>query len=148
MEEDNLKIHLERVDKKISQLHDYTRSTMQHLVTWFTFFVTVNSASIAWLAPKPPLPSNLLISLISVMFIIQNLLGIAACLFVRQYIHKTNKKIADWELLVFKNANYTRVQFPSDTCVPVKLYLALTLLMAVSLLIMAVAWYLFYRVFK
>lgn len=143
-EEDNLKLHLKRVDKKINQLHDYTRSAMLLLVTWFTVFITVNSATISWLATKDV--TDLIIRVISVMFVVQNALGVAACLIVRWQIIDIDRRIACYEHFVFKTANYTHVEFPEHTSIPRTLYSVATLLMSLALLIMGSSWLIFFFV--
>jgi len=139
---DNLKAHFERVDKKIRELHEYTRRIVQLLVAWYTFFGTINYASMGWFAKSAPEvgPNVRLIQTIAVVFIVQNLLGIIICFAVRRQMFKNHEQIKIYETFVFEKANYTRVDFPSDTCIPADLISLVTLFMAITGVTLIVAW--------
>lgn len=143
-EEDKLKASWERISKKIGQLHDYTRSTIQLLIAWFTFFVAVNSATAGWLVTKPKdaaLFNGPLIWIIAGVFTLQNVLGVIACLFIRTQVTKTKTHIEVLEANLLKIERGEEIQDTSlDAGIPSDLYSKVTWLLTASLLALALLW--------
>lgn len=136
---------IDRADGKVQELHNYVRFTMQQLVGWFTFFVTVNYASMGWFAKADVSAASMkgLISLVRWMFIAQNILGIAVCIFVRRQVVLMRAQISSYEDFVelLKPADGPRR--PRDECMPCKLYTQATTLMILTQAVIVVAWFSF-----
>jgi hypothetical protein len=129
--------------RRISDLNAYARHSFQTLVSWFTFFVTVNYASMGWLAGSDN-PNTKMVDLIGVMFIIQNLLGIAACLLVKRYLLLTDKKILGLEQHVVGSPLRVVAELDNETPMPLTLYSWVIILMVGALLTIIGAWSLFH----
>jgi hypothetical protein len=143
-EKEKLKASLERISKKIGQLHDYTRSTMQLLIAWFTFFVAVNSATAGWLVTKPKDAvsfSGPLIWIIAGVFTLQNVLGIIACKFIRAQLLTNKTRIEKLEADLLSIERGGEIQDTSvNADIPDDLYSKVTWLMTASLLALALLW--------
>jgi hypothetical protein len=124
--------------RRISDLNAYARHSFQLLVSWFTFFVTVNYASMGWLAgSRKPGPR---IVLIASMFIAQNLLGILACLAVRRHLLTADKKILGLEQHVVGSPLRVVADLDNETPMPLGLYSWVIFLMVVALITIIIAW--------
>jgi hypothetical protein len=138
--------HLRRLDTKIKEMHVYTRVSMQLLVAWFTFFCTINFATLGWLA-KPEKDAVIDIRVqrtLAFIFIAQNILGIVICFVCEHLVRKTDSRITTWEKYLFNHRNPPLlVQYPTDTGVPVKAYCWTIRSMIIALLTMITAWVIF-----
>lgn len=129
----------QQTERRLDEIHEYIRHLFQLLVGWFTFFVTVNYASLGWLAAANADGKNSLASfawLVPVMFIIQNLLGLAACYYVWLALRDYDERVFNLE----KSIVHNRKAEDERTAVPMPLYSRVILLMALSLLTIASVW--------
>jgi hypothetical protein len=143
------KAEAEHLVRRISDLNDYARHSFQLLVSWFTFFATVNYASMGWLAgsqrvtPGNVTPGKKMIVLIVVMFITQNLLGIAVCFVVKRQLSTANKKIMGLEQHVIGSPLRVVTELDNETPMPLTLYSWAIILMVFALVTIIGAWSLF-----
>src|SRR5947209_5879515 len=87
----------------ITERHDYARHSFTSMVTWFTFFVTVNYASMGWLATsKDGALTNASgpIVLVAAVFVTQNILGIIICFVMKNYFVRSNQRLFDAQKLL------------------------------------------------
>jgi hypothetical protein len=125
----------EQLERKFKELHEYVRHVFQLFIGWYTFFVTVNYASMGWLATSADAKPSLakFAWLIPVMFISQNALGIFACLYVWQCLKESNDKILRFEQIALPNDM-------ASTSVPILLYSRSIGLIASSLVFIIAVW--------
>jgi hypothetical protein len=131
----------QELERKFRELHDYVRHIFQMFVGWFTFFATVNYATMGWLA-KPSgstATSTRLGWVVSLLFISQNLLGIVACFVVRRYLLERDAEAVDLERQSASNSQ-VEGQTPFSSSVPAALYSRTIGLMAWALGLILVSW--------
>ncbi|MDG4562263.1 MAG: hypothetical protein P9E88_13310 [Candidatus Competibacter sp.] len=128
----------EAAERKIKELHEYVRHIFQMFVGWFTFFATVNYATMGWLSNiiKEPNHSNKMIILICVLFITQNLLGIAVCFFLKKYLDEVNKSIENLEIKITNMISFSG----KLSSMPVRLYLNSVYLVGIALVLISLGW--------
>ena len=131
----------------IAERHNYARHTFTSTVGWFTFFVTINYATMGWLAgAADKLKGNYpTIVLIACLFFTQNILGIIACLVMRSYFFRCNARILEAQafLLRTKSIPEDYADLGGQTCLPLRLYSTLIVLMIIALVPILLAWLLF-----
>ena len=89
---------------QIDRIDGYLKMYFQAIVAWFTFFVTVNWASIGWLAANfSELKNNILSSRVSCIFGWQNILGIFILICALVYFNKQKKELEKLEISLYKN---------------------------------------------
>ena len=135
------------VESCVAERHNYARHAFTSTVGWFTFFVTINYATMGWLAglagkPKGNYP---VIVLIACLFSAQNILGIIACLVMRSYFFRCNRRIREAQALLLRTKSIPEdyTDLGGQTCLPLRLYSTLIVLMIVALVPILVAWCLF-----
>jgi hypothetical protein len=130
-----------QLDRKFRELHDYIRHIFQLFVGWFTFFATVNYATMGWLAkPSGLVPVGThLVWLISGLFISQNLLGIVACVFVRRYLLERDSEILRLEQQA-ASSSQDESGPPLSSSVPLALYSTTIVLIAWALGVILLSW--------
>jgi len=127
-------------ERKLQELHEYVRHVFQLLVGWFTFFATVNYASMGWLAkPSTPSPSKGIVWIVAGMFITQNVLGLIACSVVRRYLLDRDAEVLSLERSI-ASASLGESASPGVSSVPARLYSRTIDLMAWALAAIMVAW--------
>lgn len=95
LEAKELRMHLQR---RAAASHNYVRHIVSNLIKWYTFFVGVNYVSMGWFATHhDELASSNMILLIAGMFIMQNVLGIMACMRIKRYLLATGNEIIETE---------------------------------------------------
>ena len=130
------KVQLEYRISRVSQIHDYSRHLFTSVVGWFTFFITINYASIGWLATGETFDSpNKVLLVVAILFVTQNILGIIACLVMRRQFYIYNEEIREIEI-----ANGLGEEATSSTCLPVRLYSKSLILMITALITILIAW--------
>jgi len=130
----------QQYERKLRELHDYVRHVFQLTVVWFTFFATVNYATMGWLAKSDATPGNRgLLWLVSLLFITQNLLGMAACLVVRRYVLDRDAEVMELERKVGASARTERAP-PLSSSVPAALYSKTIGLMGFALGLILITW--------
>ncbi len=130
---------LATLERQINETHQYIRHTFQILVTWFTVFISINYASMGWLAKDETHTRGLLI-IIAIMFITQNALGISAIVAIRQYMQLANAKLRRYEEEAAALANRAAPAPVIDTGMPIELYPRVLNLMKWGLVSILVAW--------
>lgn len=128
--------------RHIAELHEYIRHGFNLFFGWFTFFATVNYASMGWLA-KPETEgarNQPLVYLVCVLFIAQNTLGVVACAVMRKYLISTNERVLKLERIVHTVDGTLHLRPSFETSVPIKAYIHVTLLVAISLIVIMGAW--------
>jgi hypothetical protein len=152
------------VENKVKELQNNVRHTTQLAMNWFTFFVTINYASIGWLAAKVSgdraIADRYLIFLIAVAFIVQNIVGILLINKVEKEMKKRSdelnkyeqsisdgveklkevEKLKKYELLSSNEANGLGLIIPAVKSIPADLYKCVKLGMIVVLVSLVLAW--------
>jgi len=85
-----------RLEKRMGDSHEYSRHLMTNLVSWYTFFVTVNYVGMGWFAKQDKDSGSTqagLVVVICAMFIVQNVLGMMACARVRRHLLEVSDEI-------------------------------------------------------
>jgi hypothetical protein len=131
------------IESCIEERHEYARHTLTSTVTWFTFFVVLNYGAMSWLAGSQTMSQNhYALILVACGFILQNILGIIACLIVRKYFFRSNKRILDSQALLLRQQSIVEdfADLGSQTCLPLRLYLSVVVLMIIALVPILAAW--------
>lgn len=129
----------ETAERKLDELHEYVRHIFQMFVGWFTFFGTVNYATMGWLAKVDTGSShnNKMIIAISLLFITQNLLGIVVCFVLKNYLFLTNKIIEGLERKIMEITVSGDEELGS---MPVRFYQKVIYLVVFALSMISVVW--------
>lgn len=120
------------MDNTIERIDGYAKHYFSQLITWFTFFSTVNWAVLGWLSVsinKLEEGDTFIISIVALAFAIKNLLGILMCLLVMHYFIKTHMRLNSLEDDNNKNI------------FPVHLVVATCSGMILAILIVTYVWY-------
>ncbi len=133
-------VRSEILSRRIAEIHEYVRHIYQLFVGWFTFFVTINYATLGWLAKA----SGAEVSLstrwsIAVLFFCQNALGITACLFVRAFLIARALEVDKIEQMHGDISLGRLLEFDVGT-VPRELYSRTIILMMLALISLLVWW--------
>lgn len=84
------------MSNSIGRIDAYTKHYFTQLIVWFTFFSTVNWASLGWLAVNYKSlenSSSFLVSIVAAAFAWKNLLGILMCAVVMVYFIKASSSL-------------------------------------------------------
>lgn len=121
--------------KEIERLDEYSRSCFQLLAGWFTFFVTVNWASLGWIVAnteKIGSDQKELVSIVSWVFAFQNLLGLAIVSYSGCFFISQSKKIKKYEI----------DELGSEKKIfPITIYLLTCVLMFLALVPIMMVWF-------
>lgn len=130
------------VQTRISEIHQYARHLFSQFVGWFTFFITINYASMGWLIGSDTdfTEKGKLLWLISSLFISQNVLGIFACAFFRHRMLKYKESLENYERARCASDSDVPQDLQAVATMPAYLYRLSFLLMIVALLTILVAW--------
>ena len=91
----------------IERTDSYIKHYFTLLVTWFTFFVTVNWASLGWLAANiDKSKDNKLIGIVSAVFAWQNFLAIIICAVMGVYFYIASKRLLKLESKIQEYKEY------------------------------------------
>ena len=134
-------------ESDIKQRHDYARHAFTATTGWFTFFVTVNYASMGWLAGSADKFSgnHSVIRLVAGLFITQNILGIIACVIMRRFFFHCNDRIREsLRALPEVEISGDECDLAGQTGLPIGLYSILMILMIVALIPVLIAWIMFH----
>jgi len=129
------------LESKIKELQTNVRHITQLAMGWFAFFVTINYASMGWLAAKAPGGGSIdsrMIWIIAVVFIVQNILGIFAICGVEKATRVKSKQVHMYEKLIFDEGKPPRILKAES--IPIKLYTTVERCLSVVLLSLALAW--------
>jgi hypothetical protein len=129
----------------IRELHEYTRQIFTSTVAWFTFFITVNYASMGWFAStkeQTASTSHAAIKWVSYLFILQDFLGIVVCVVIAIHFWHTNRRILllHQQLTKLADAPVDANAMPGQTSMPLWFYTNCMILMVVTLISILVAW--------
>ena len=83
---------------EFEQRNEYARSNFTLLVSWFTFFNTVNYVAIGWFinqVVEGKIKTIVPICSITIFFIGNNLLAVGACRALRKFFTETDDRIAE-----------------------------------------------------
>lgn len=94
---------INKTEKAIEHVNDFAKLHFQLLVTWFTFFMTVNWATLGWLAGNSGGFYSEKLGLIAYVFLYQNILAIAVCFFSIFYFSSINKRLNQMEKIIYEN---------------------------------------------
>jgi hypothetical protein len=127
---------------EFEQYNEYARSNFTLLVSWFTFFNTVNYIAIGWFINQlveGKVKSLVPVSAITIFFIGNNVLAVGACKAVRKYFAETDKEIIEilWTLEKML-ANDVSVK-PSSP-VPLSMYARIIQLMMYTFCTLGLFW--------
>ncbi len=117
-----------------------TRIFFQLVVGWFTFFLSVMLAAIAWTAraASENLKNHQTIVVVSTFFVAQIVLGLVVCVVVRRYLTRATAARARIEAAI-TSPTPTRVT-PADLDVSNSFMRHVLVVMMVTLAVYAVAW--------
>lgn len=132
----------------ITERHVYARHVFTSVVGWFTFFVTINYASMGWLvgASDKIAHHQTPLIILSVVFVTQNILGIIECFKVKAYfVELSNSFIAMQKHLVQVRTGHLEDEDLAicANCLPLGLYKVSLNMMALALLPILAAWMMF-----
>lgn len=125
---------------EITELHAFARHHLQLYLTWYTFFLTVNYASIGWFTSvllTGALKVSLPVVYIAAFFIIQIILSYVGSLEVRKYfegVHQRSKEI----LSSFSQQSEWQAQ--PQPAIPVDVYVRIIRLICFTLISFAFFW--------
>lgn len=130
------------IDDQYKEINNHVRHVMQLLVNWYTFFVASNIVAIGWTATTDKnrlVRDNYLLGCgIVGVFIVVNLLGVTALLFIRSYFIKTNNRITKMVLLIESDREIHSCFRESP--VPISLFKLSSILMILSLIALLTFW--------
>lgn len=82
------------LERELKEHHHYTRQNMFLLVTWYTFFISLNFLAAGWFASQVHgIGHHGGIYTVIIYFIVQLVLSIVGCQFFKDYLRKTNLRI-------------------------------------------------------
>ncbi len=84
--------------KEYQEINNYVRSTCQLMIAWYTFFITGNLVALGWLiseAGKGHVVPLVYVTIVSVLFIVVNILSIIGCGLLISSLGNTNLRLAD-----------------------------------------------------
>lgn len=117
------------------------RHVMSLVMTWFTFFVTVNYATMGWFADTAT-PNKDLIMVAAGLFICQNALGIIGFFFIDAYFRSSRKRLQGSERPELTETDN------DDAIRLVAVYRPCLILMGIALLLILGAWIIFALVLR
>jgi hypothetical protein len=89
-----------QAERRLDELHEYIRHSFTLFIGWFTFFGTVNFAAMGWMGASMANGAfNRIAWLVPVMFITQNICGLAHISFgdtLRNTISESLRLSSDW----------------------------------------------------
>ncbi len=132
----NEKQRQSRLENKIKEIHNNIRHITQLAMSWFVFFVTINYASMGWLATSL---NRAIIGTIAGAFIVQNFLGIVALCKTETAIMKMSR-----QAVIYENFIVDKLEAKS---IPTELYTDLRKYMQLVLLSIVAAWVIYAAIF-
>jgi membrane-anchored glycerophosphoryl diester phosphodiesterase (GDPDase) len=128
------------IERKIKEFHEYILNIVQLYITWYSFFMTVNFASMGWLATSyVQNKGGMLIYSVCGLFVIQNVLSMYSCYCVYKTLSDYNARVSELERL----SNFALESMQKEsmrTSIPIHLYKRISQLMGISLFLLIVAW--------
>lgn len=125
---------LNELDSELKRRDDYIKHSFQLLVTWFTFFVTVNWATMGWVAfSLKQVTETEFIRIVAGIFAWQSMLGLILCVVAIFYIRSQIIRLTE-----LKPDQEEKGLFSSVT--PGLLYQGSIVLMFLALLPVEIVW--------
>jgi hypothetical protein len=118
MSDEKQQTHLEN---KIKEMHSNIRHITQLAMNWFVFFVTINYATMGWLAAGTVNLNPFLMLPIAVVFIIQNWLGIVSLNVTECVITEMGNKVDRFEQSLIKEGQDLCIKCEAKS-IPIELY--------------------------
>jgi hypothetical protein len=87
------------LENKVKEINNNIRHITQLAMSWFVFFVTINYASMGWLATSSVNFNRTIIVTIAGVFIVQNILGMVSLRETEKAIKKMSDQIECYEKL-------------------------------------------------
>lgn len=125
----------------ISEENNYTRHVFTSAIAWFTFFMTVNYASMGWLASAADkLKGNYAaVFLICVLFFFQNCFGIYACIHTHHYFVQSADRLKSFHSAFGEGSDKTFCA----SYFPEKFYRKMLVFMVFAMATVLIAWAVF-----
>jgi len=111
-------------------------------MTWYAFFVTINYASMGWLAKSPgggSVNRNFLF-LIASVFITQNIIGMVVIFQTAREVREMSGRVSSYESLPFDKENEAHAKIVGSDSAPARLYWLVACLMATAMVPIILAW--------
>jgi hypothetical protein len=124
------------------QCNEYARSSMSLLVSWFTFFLTVNYFAIGWFISQvvqQTLKSVIPVYFITAFFLVQNLLAVGACQALKHYFIGVDDRLTEILENLQKTVQAVSLGKPL-TCLPAAIYLRVIQLMIYTVCSLMAFW--------
>lgn len=126
--------------------NEHVRHVMKLLVSWYTFFITINIAAVSWLSTTNNLqPDYFGLNLgIPYFFCINTLLGIYGLFYIDRYFTQVNDRVL--VMLALNDNSYIEdaFQYKNKSPIPIVFYRRTALLFLASLIILFFFWYYFF----
>lgn len=127
---------------EFEQRNEYARANFTLLVSWFTFFNTVNYVAIGWFISQVvagTMKSIVPVVSVTIFFIGNNVLAVGACQALKKHFVETDDKIA--ELLGdIQSIRPQGVLMKATSPVPLTMYVRIIQLMMYTFLTLVVFW--------
>lgn len=127
---------------EFEQRNDYARSNFALLVSWFTFFNTVNYVAIGWFISQViagTMKSIVPIFSITIFFIVNNGLAVGACQALKKHFIETDNKITE-VLGDLQRIRPQSVLMKATSPVPLEMYTRIIQLMMYTFLTLVIFW--------
>jgi hypothetical protein len=131
------------IESCIRERHEYARHAFTSTINWFSFFVVLNYGAMSWLAGSDKFKGDpRAMILVASGFIAQNILGIIACLVVRRYFRRSNGRLLEAQAILLRRKSMTEdlSDLSGQTCLPLRLYSTVIVLMIIALVPILIAW--------
>jgi hypothetical protein len=130
------------LENKVKEMHSNVRHITQLAMNWFVFFVTINYATMGWLAGGTVSLNRGIISLIASVFIIQNFLGIVSLNETEAVLTKMTNQVVWYEKLLINKGHGLCIEIKAKS-IPIELYTNLKKYTSWVLISLIVAWALY-----
>lgn len=121
---------------RAAQLNGITQANFTLTIKWFTFFNTLNLTAFAVLAVEE-IESKMQI-LFSLFFVVQNILGLLALIFVRQILARDETYQNEYN--GFLTTQVENGEILSKHIIPFKVYTSLVLMMGIAIVLYLFFW--------
>ena len=110
------------LENKIKEMHNNIRQGAVLAMNWYVFFVTINYASMGWLATvdKTSPPKGIIV-VIALAFIVQNVLGVFALRKTEKEVKKMGNQVICYENQLIYKGDKWRIKIEGKS-IPMELY--------------------------
>jgi hypothetical protein len=127
------------LENKVKEVHNNIRHITQLAMNWFIFFVTVNYATMGWLAAGSDISNKGTVAVIALAFIAQNGVGIYALYMTGKVVMEMNNGVECYETFPISN-NKLCIKIQIVKSVPIELLMILKRCMTFVLVVLILAW--------